>query len=146
MLEDPTGYGRIIRDSAGQFVEIVEQIDATPEQREIREVFPSYYCVKVDELLFALSRLKNENKKHEYYLTDIYGILRSAGKKVLAVQAVTAEDVLSVNSRDQQTAVGATLTRSADDDRRSRQTRRRERAVHARQRPASSRTTRKDFW
>ena len=63
------------------FVEIVEQIDCTPEQREIREVFPSYYCVKVDELLFALSRLKNENKKNEYYLTDIYGILRNAGQE-----------------------------------------------------------------
>lgn len=104
-LPDPTGYGRVIRDSKGEFVEIVEQIDCTPEQREIREVFPSYYCVKVDELLFALSKLKNENKKREYYLTDIYGILRKAGKKVLAVQAVTAEDVLSVNSRDQQAAV-----------------------------------------
>jgi bifunctional UDP-N-acetylglucosamine pyrophosphorylase/glucosamine-1-phosphate N-acetyltransferase len=108
-LDDPTGYGRVIRDGAGNFVEIVEQIDCTPEQREIREVFPSYYCVKVDELLFALARLKNENKKHEYYLTDIYGILRHAGKKVLAVQAVTAEDVLSVNSRDQQAAVDAIM-------------------------------------
>ena len=53
-------------------------------------MFPSYYCVKVDELLFALARLKNENKKGEYYLTDIYAILRNAGKKVLAIQAVTA--------------------------------------------------------
>lgn len=109
VLDDPTGYGRVIRDGNGDFVEIVEQIDSTPEQLAIREVFPSYYCVKVDELLFALSRLKNENKKHEYYLTDIYGILRHAGKKVLAVQAVTAEDVLSVNSRDQQTAVDAIM-------------------------------------
>ena len=49
-LEDPTGYGRIIRDAEGQFIEIVEQIDCTPEQREIREVFPSIYCVKADEL------------------------------------------------------------------------------------------------
>ena len=108
-LDDPTGYGRVIRDGSGNFVQIVEQIDCTPEQREIREVFPSYYCVKVDDLLFALSRLKNENKKHEYYLTDIYGILRNSGKKVLAVQAVTADDVLSVNSRDQQAAVDAIM-------------------------------------
>ncbi|MDB5331602.1 MAG: N-acetylglucosamine-phosphate uridylyltransferase/acetyltransferase [Phycisphaerales bacterium] len=109
VLDDPTGYGRVIRDPAGNFLEIIEQIDCTPAQREIREVFPSYYCVKVEELLFALSRLKNENKKHEYYLTDIYGILRSHGKKVLAVQAVTAEDVLSVNSREQQTQVDAIM-------------------------------------
>ena len=109
ILDDPTGYGRVVRDANGQFVEIVEQIDCTPQQREIREVFPSYYCVKAPELLFALSKLKNENKKGEYYLTDIYAILRNAGKKVVAVQAVTAEDVLAVNSRDQQAQVDAIM-------------------------------------
>lgn len=109
MLDDPTGYGRIIRDGEGAFVEIVEQIDCTPEQREIREVFPSIYCLRSDELMFALSRLKNENKKGEYYLTDVYGILRQAGKKVLAVQVVTADDVLAVNSRDQQAQVDAVM-------------------------------------
>ena len=57
VLDDPTGYGRVVRDAEGNFVAIVEQLDCTPEQREIREVFPSYYCLKVDELLFALSRL-----------------------------------------------------------------------------------------
>jgi bifunctional UDP-N-acetylglucosamine pyrophosphorylase/glucosamine-1-phosphate N-acetyltransferase len=49
VLDDPTGYGRIVRDDAGDFVEIIEQGDATPQQREIREVFPSYYCVRSDE-------------------------------------------------------------------------------------------------
>ena len=101
VLEDPTGYGRVIRDANGNFVEIIEQLDATPEQREIREVFPSYYCVKVQDLLLALSRLTNNNKKNEYYLTDIYGILRQAGKKIVAVQAATYEDVLAPNTRQQ---------------------------------------------
>jgi bifunctional UDP-N-acetylglucosamine pyrophosphorylase / glucosamine-1-phosphate N-acetyltransferase len=109
VLDDPTGYGRVVRDAEGDFVEIVEQADATPEQREIREVFPSYYCVRTEDLLLALSRLKNENKKKEYYLTDIYGILRASGRKVVAVQAVTAEDVLSVNDRDQQAQVDAIM-------------------------------------
>jgi len=109
VLDDPTGYGRIIRDADGRFMDIVEQVDCSSEQREIREVFPSIYCVKADELTFALLRLKNENKKGEYYLTDIYGILRQAGRKVLAVQAVTAEDVLAVNSRDQQAQVDAVM-------------------------------------
>jgi len=109
MLDDPTGYGRIVRDEKGQFLEIVEQIDCTPEQREIREVFPSYYCVKSEELVFALARIKNENKKHEYYLTDLYAILRKAGKKVVAVQAVTAEDTLAVNDREQQAQVDALM-------------------------------------
>lgn len=101
VLDDPTGYGRIIRDADGNFMDIVEQIDCTPAQREIKEVFPSYYCAKVDELLFSLSKLKNDNKKGEFYLTDIFGILRRAGKKVVAVQAVTAEDVIAPNTRQQ---------------------------------------------
>lgn len=105
VLDNPYGYGRIIRDDNGDFVEIVEEADATEEQRAIREVFPSYYCVKADALLHALGQLSNDNKKGEYYLTDIYGILRQEGKKVIAVQAVTAEDVLSVNTRHQQAEV-----------------------------------------
>jgi len=109
VLDDPTGYGRIIRDEAGEFVEIVEQADATPAQREIREVFPSYYCIRSDDLTFALSKLTNENAKREYYLTDIYGILRKAGKKVLAVQAVTQEDAMAVNDRIQQAEVDAIM-------------------------------------
>jgi len=101
VLDDPTGYGRIIRDEEGEFVRIVEQVDCTAEQREIREVFPSLYCVKSDELIFALSKLTPNNKKGEYYLTDIYEILLQAGKKVTAVQAATAEDVLAPNTRQQ---------------------------------------------
>jgi bifunctional UDP-N-acetylglucosamine pyrophosphorylase/glucosamine-1-phosphate N-acetyltransferase len=102
VMDDPFGYGRIVRDDKGEFVDIVEEVDCTPQQREIAEVFPSYYCVKSDELLHALSLLKNTtNKKGEYYLTDIYGILRREGKKVTAVQAMTQEDVLAVNTRQQ---------------------------------------------
>jgi bifunctional UDP-N-acetylglucosamine pyrophosphorylase/glucosamine-1-phosphate N-acetyltransferase len=101
VLEDSTGYGRIVRDADGEFQEIVEQIDCTPEQREIKEVFPSFYCLKVEELLFALSKLTNDNRKSEFYLTDVYGILRKAGRKVVAVQAATYEDVLAPNTRQQ---------------------------------------------
>src|SRR5436190_15690352 len=109
VLDDPFGYGRVIRDEKGEFVEIIEQPDATEEQRAIREVFPSIYCVKAAELLFALGQLKNKNKKSEYYLTDIFGILRSAGKKVTAVQVVSAEDVLAINTREQLAQVDAIM-------------------------------------
>src|SRR3954467_9316962 len=101
ILDDPTGYGRVVRDPDGNFIEIIEQLDATPEQREIREVFPSYYCARTEDLLLALSKLTNDNKKREYYLTDIFAILRKAGKKIAAVQAVNADDVTAPNSRDQ---------------------------------------------
>jgi len=109
VLDDPYGYGRIIRDTAGDFVEIIEQADATPAQREIKEVFPSYYCVKTTELLHTFTKLKNENAKGEYYLTDIYGILRAEGKKIAAVQAVTAEDVMAANDRTQLAEVDAIM-------------------------------------
>jgi bifunctional UDP-N-acetylglucosamine pyrophosphorylase/glucosamine-1-phosphate N-acetyltransferase len=109
VLDEPFGYGRVIRDDAGEFVEIVEQADGTPEQLAIREVFPSIYCVRTTELLFALSQLKNENKKREYYLTDVYGILRAAGKTVTAVQAVAAEEVLAINNREQLAQVDAVM-------------------------------------
>ncbi len=109
ILDDPTGYGRIIRDEAGEFVEIVEQADATAAQRDIREVFPSYYCVKAEALAFALGRITNQNKKGEYYLTDLYSVLRKAGRRVLAVQAVTAEDSMAVNDRLQQAEVDAIM-------------------------------------
>ena len=109
MLDDPTGYGRIVRDDAGEFIEIVEQADATPAQRDIREVFPSYYCVKAEALTFALGRITNQNKKGEYYLTDLYAVLRRAGRRVLAVQAVTAEDAMAVNDRAQQADVDAIM-------------------------------------
>jgi bifunctional UDP-N-acetylglucosamine pyrophosphorylase/glucosamine-1-phosphate N-acetyltransferase len=101
VLDEPFGYGRVVRDEAGEFVDIVEQVDCTDQQRDIREVFPSYYCLRVEDLLLALSKLKNENKKGEYYLTDVYGILRREGRKILAVQAVTEEDVIAPNTRQQ---------------------------------------------
>jgi bifunctional UDP-N-acetylglucosamine pyrophosphorylase/glucosamine-1-phosphate N-acetyltransferase len=109
VLDDPTGYGRVVRDAAGEFVEIVEQVDATPEQLAIREVFPSYYCVRTEDLLLGLSKLKNDNKKGEFYLTDIYGHLRKAGRKVVAVQAVSQDDVIGVNNRQQLAEVDAIL-------------------------------------
>ena len=109
ILDDPTGYGRVVRDAEGNFIEIVEQIDCTSEQLEIREVFPSYYCVRSEDLLSALSKLTNKNKKGEYYLTDIFGILQKAGRKVVAVQAVTADDVIGVNNRQQLAEVDAIM-------------------------------------
>jgi bifunctional UDP-N-acetylglucosamine pyrophosphorylase/glucosamine-1-phosphate N-acetyltransferase len=109
ILDDPTGYGRVVRDADGQFLQIIEQADASPEQREIKEVFPSYYCLRAEDLLLALSKLKNENKKGEYYLTDIYAILRSAGRKVVAVQAVAADEVLGVNDRNQLATIDAIM-------------------------------------
>ena len=100
-LDDPFGYGRIIRDSAGNFLRIVEQADATPAEAAVREVFPSLYCVKATALVDLLGRLTNDNAKGEYYLTDIYGICRELGGTVLAEKCVRADDILAPNTRAQ---------------------------------------------
>lgn len=100
-LDDPTGYGRIIRDEKGEFIEIREHLDCSEEQRKINEVFPSLYCLKLEELIWSLGQLKNDNRKGEYYLTDVFKHLRNSGKRVLAIKALTAEDVLAPNSRQE---------------------------------------------
>lgn len=101
VLDDPTGYGRIIRDSQGRLKGIVEHRDCTEEQRAIREVNPSYYCFDARKLPGVLSRLTNYNAKGEYYLTDAVGMLIEAGETAEAVTAVPAEDAVGVNSRDE---------------------------------------------
>jgi bifunctional UDP-N-acetylglucosamine pyrophosphorylase/glucosamine-1-phosphate N-acetyltransferase len=109
VLDDPTGYGRILRDRRGDFVHIVEEADANASQRKIREVFPNYSCFKVDQLLWALGKLTNDNAKGEYYLTDLFGILRKNRKKVVAVQAVAADEFSGVNTRQQLAEVDAIM-------------------------------------
>ena len=101
IVDDPTGYGRVIRDGKGDFRQIVEQADATPEQAAVNEVFPSLYCVKAGPLLEALGELSTGNAQGEYYLTDIYALLLAKGRRVLAVEAVTADDIIAPNDRRQ---------------------------------------------
>lgn len=98
-IDDPTGYGRIVRDPAGRMRAIVEHGDCTPEQRTIREVNPSYYCFRAADLLATLSRIQPNNKKNEYYLTDCIGLLIGDGKRIDAIAAAPPEDIFSINSR-----------------------------------------------
>lgn len=99
VLDDPTGYGRIVRDAEGEFVDVVEHADCTAEQREIREVNPSYYCFDARSLFSALERVEPAGPKQEYYLTAALRILRSEGKGVAADLQVPAEDAMGINSR-----------------------------------------------
>ena len=101
VIDDPTGYGRVIRDSDNTFKAIVEQKDATEEQLAVHEVNPSYYCFKSDALFAKLSQIKPNNQQGEYYLTDVPGILKSEGNAVGVVDAVPKDDVLSINTREQ---------------------------------------------
>ena len=101
ILPEPGGYGRILRDAAGNLVGIVEALDATAEQKAIHEVNVSIYCFDAAALRDVIARLKNDNTKGEYYLTDALGLLASDGRKIAAVAAVPPQDVLSINTLDE---------------------------------------------
>lgn len=111
VLDDPTGYGRILRDADGRFEAIVEHKDATERQRAIREVNPSYWCFRSDALFTSLRQVRNDNRQGEYYLTDVPSILRAQGRMVAVVDAVPPEDVLSINTPEQLAQVDALLRR-----------------------------------
>jgi len=100
-LEDPTGYGRIVRDSGGNIEAIVEHNDCTDEQLRIREVNPSYYLFDNKILFEALEKVRPGGKKDEYYLTDAVSIMIEAGQKVSAVAALAPEEAMSVNTSEQ---------------------------------------------
>ena len=113
VIENPQGYGRIVRGAAGRLERIVEQKDATEAERAIREINPSYYCFRADDLFDALSKVTDKNASGEYYITDVFGILRESGRTVAAVDAVPPEDVLSINDPAQLAEVDAILRRRA---------------------------------
>jgi len=101
VLEEPTGYGRIIRDAYGNIQGIIEDGDCTPEQRAIKEVNPSYYLFNNKILFEAIEKVEPDNVKNEYYLTDAVSGIIATGHKVLAVTAVQPEEAMGVNSREQ---------------------------------------------
>jgi bifunctional UDP-N-acetylglucosamine pyrophosphorylase/glucosamine-1-phosphate N-acetyltransferase len=101
VLADPTGYGRIWRDEYGNLRGIIEHVDCTPVQRRIREVNPSYYCFQAPALLAALTQVRPNNVKNEYYITDVVALLINTGKKVQAITSVPPEDIYSINSRQE---------------------------------------------
>jgi bifunctional UDP-N-acetylglucosamine pyrophosphorylase/glucosamine-1-phosphate N-acetyltransferase/UDP-N-acetylglucosamine pyrophosphorylase len=99
--DDPTGYGRIVRDSLGNFTGIVEEKDATPDQRAIREINVSTYVFDSQELLGALDQLRADNSQREYYITDCPAILMAAGKQVDALNVLKPVEALSINSPEE---------------------------------------------
>ncbi len=113
VLPNPHGYGRVLRDANGEFVGIVEEKDATEQQRAVREVNSSVYCFEAAALRSALSKIGKENAQGEYYLTDAVGILRSEGHRVLAVPAATPEEILGVNTVEQLAEIREILARRA---------------------------------
>ncbi len=108
-LDDPAGYGRIVRDDKGRLTGIVEHRDCNEAQRSIREVNVSYYCFDADRMFTALKKIEPESTKGEYYLTDTVRILRDGGHGVSATVKVAPEDALGINSRIDLALVGRAM-------------------------------------
>ncbi|SJZ74362.1 bifunctional UDP-N-acetylglucosamine diphosphorylase/glucosamine-1-phosphate N-acetyltransferase GlmU [Selenihalanaerobacter shriftii] len=98
-VDDPTGYGRIVRGQKGEVVKIVEDKDATVKQAEINEVNTGTYCFDSQLLFSALDELDTDNAQGEYYLTDIIEIFKNQGNKVTAVITKDEAETLGVNNR-----------------------------------------------
>lgn len=99
-VDDPTGYGRIIRDDNKEVLKIVEHKDCNEEELKVNEMNAGMYCFDIKSLLSSLEELNNNNVQGEYYLTDVIGILKDKKEKVGAL-VTDYEDTLGVNSRAQ---------------------------------------------
>jgi UDP-N-acetylglucosamine diphosphorylase/glucosamine-1-phosphate N-acetyltransferase len=108
-LDDPSGYGRVVRDRRGDFVKIVEEKDATTAERKIDEVNSGIYCFTRSHLGEALGMLRADNAQKEYYLTDALGLLKSRGMRVGIVRASDPRELLGVNTPEQLAQVEETL-------------------------------------
>jgi bifunctional UDP-N-acetylglucosamine pyrophosphorylase/glucosamine-1-phosphate N-acetyltransferase len=99
VIENPTGYGRVIRVEDNTVEKIVEELDASLSEREVKEVNVGAYCFNAHDLADALRKLKPNNRKKEYYLTDSIDILHGQGKKVEAVTISSYDEMIGINSR-----------------------------------------------
>lgn len=96
-LEDPAGFGRIFRE--GDTIKIIEEKDATSSERKRKEINVGVYVFRIKDLLQALPKVSNDNKKKEYYLTDLIEILNQEGKKIGVHKTSRAEEIMGVNNR-----------------------------------------------
>ncbi len=109
VVDDPTGYGRVLRAADGSVARIVEQRDATPEEAAVREINTGTYCFSAPHLIQALQEVRPANRQGEYYLTDVIGILRGWGQRVEAVVLADPQEAQGVNDRIQLAEAEAAL-------------------------------------
>ncbi|GIP45819.1 bifunctional protein GlmU [Paenibacillus sp. J45TS6] len=98
-MDNPAGYGRVIRSNEGSVTKIVEQKDCSPEEDAVQEINTGTYCFDNAKLFAALDKVTNNNAQQEYYLTDVIGIFREAGETIEAYMTNDAAESIGVNDR-----------------------------------------------
>lgn len=108
-MANPSGYGRIIR-AGNQVVKIVEDKDATAQEKKVREINTGVYCFKAQSLFRILKKIKPNNKKKEYYLTDAVELLRQEGAGISALLCASSQEVAGINDQQQLAVANAYFT------------------------------------
>jgi len=111
ITENNFGLGRVVRSSSGDFLQIVEQKDATPEEAAIREINTGCYAFDSRLLFRSLTQIRPNNSQGEYYLTDVPAILKAEGHRVIATPKLTIEEAMGVNTPEQLADVESILRR-----------------------------------
>ncbi len=101
MIDDPTGYGRIVRDEDGNFLRITEHKDCTENELKIKEINSGMYVFNAEALSFSLDKITNNNSQGEYYLTDTVAVIKSTGLKAGVVVVDDTTEILGVNTKAQ---------------------------------------------
>jgi bifunctional UDP-N-acetylglucosamine pyrophosphorylase/glucosamine-1-phosphate N-acetyltransferase len=101
VLDDPSGYGRIVRNDDGDLVRIVEDADATDEQLGIKEINSGIFCFEKEDLFSSLERVDRRNVQGEYYITDVIAIIRGEGKRTAVFTCEKSEEIIGINDISQ---------------------------------------------
>jgi UDP-N-acetylglucosamine diphosphorylase/glucosamine-1-phosphate N-acetyltransferase len=100
-LDDPTGYGRIIRDKNARLLKIVEEKDCNDNEKKIKEWNPGIYIFKIPEVFEILNSIKANNASKEYYLTDAIGLAQQSNMQIKAIKIANSDEVLGINTAGQ---------------------------------------------
>ncbi|MDA3837859.1 MAG: NTP transferase domain-containing protein [Candidatus Delongbacteria bacterium] len=100
-FDNPFGYGRIITNDKGEILKIVEQKDASEEERKVKEINSGVYIINLKDLFSSLDSITSDNAGNEYYLTDVISILKNKGKKVLTYLIEDNSEILGINTIEQ---------------------------------------------